>query len=667
MAKERIEELKELLHKYDYHYHVLDKPLVEDSTYDHLLKELKELEDKNPELVTQDSPTQRVGGQVLKGFNTVTHKTPMLSLGNAFGAGDLREFANRIAKNVTEPLKFVCELKIDGLAVSLTYENGLLVQGATRGDGETGEDITPNIKTIKSIPLRLQEAESIEVRGEVYMSKKSFASLNLQREEKGEQLFANPRNAAAGTLRQLDPRVVAQRNLDVFFYSMVEGSNDADSHSESLRKIKELGLTTNPYTEVVNSIEEVIKYCEKWQEKRNELPYEIDGIVIKVDSMTQQRQLGFTAKSPRWAIAFKFPAQKAISTVKDIELTVGRTGAITPTAILEPIVIAGTTVSRASLHNSDYIAQKDIKIGDTVIVQKAGDIIPEIVEVLKEKRTGEEQEFVMPKACPVCDKEAIRVEGEAALRCINPACPAQIKEMIIHFASRGAMDIEGLGPAIVEQLYNAGLINTIADLYILEVEQLVKLDRFALKSAENLVNSIEKSKEQPLSRLLFGLGIRFVGQKAAKLLAKEFRDIDKIVTADYHSLVNIPEIGDKIALSIAQYFDDPKVKDLIETLKSYGLNTNEVVQDTAPTGSYFAGKTVVLTGTLEKLSRKEAQEAIEVLGGKVSGSVSKKTDLVIAGENAGSKLAKATELGVEVKDEEFLVEHLKKIVLSSKV
>lgn len=659
MEQERVQQLKELLHKYDYHYHVLDKPLVEDTTYDLLLKELRELEEKNPEFISSDSPTQRVGGQVLKGFKTINHNTPMLSLGNSFNQSDLREFANRIAKNINEPVKYVCELKIDGLAVSLLYENGLLIQGATRGDGETGEDITSNIKTIKSIPLKLQKSESIEVRGEVYMSKKTFQDINRQRGQKGEPLFANPRNAAAGTLRQLDPKVVASRKLEVFFYSLVEGTENTDSHSESLSKIKKLGLTTNPYTELMDDIDAVIAYCEKWHEKRNDLPYEIDGIVIKVESIAQQKQLGFTAKSPRWATAFKFPAQKAISIVKNIELTVGRTGAITPTAILEPVQIAGTTVSRASLHNSDYIEQKDIKLGDTVIVQKAGDIIPEIVEVLKEKRTGDEQEFVMPKVCPVCEKEAIRLDGEAALRCINPSCPAQIKEMIIHYSSRGAMDIDGLGPAIVEQLYNEGLIKDIADLYTLDVEDLLKLERFALKSAENLVSSVGASKSQPLSRLLFGLGIRFVGQKAAKLLAREFKDIDLIMEAGYQELVAIPEIGEKIALSIGEYFKNPKVTELMDRLKSLGVNTKEEVQENAFNDNYFAGKTVVLTGTLEELSRKEAQQAIENLGGKVSGSVSKKTDLVIAGNNAGSKLKKANELGIEVRDEAFLIEKLK--------
>ncbi len=659
MAKERIEELRELLRKYDYHYHVLDSPLVDDSVYDTLLKELVDLEQKNPDLITLDSPSQRVGGQVLKGFNTVTHKTPMLSLGNSFGAEDLREFANRINRLVNEPVKFVGELKIDGLAVSLVYKDGLLVQGATRGDGEVGEDITQNLKTIKSIPLRLPDTLNIEVRGEVYMSKQSFESLNAQREQAGEPLFANPRNAAAGTLRQLDSKVVAKRNLDVFFYSLVEGNENLESHSESLSKIKELGLSTNPHTEVLNNIEEVISYCEKWKDKRNDLPYEIDGIVIKVDSVNQQRNLGFTAKSPRWATAFKFPAQKAISLVKDIELTVGRTGAITPTAILEPVIIAGTTVSRASLHNSDYIVEKDIKIGDTVIVQKAGDIIPEIVEVIKEKRTGEEQDFKMPQSCPVCQSEAIRVEEEAALRCVNPVCPAQIKEKIIHYASRGAMDIEGLGPAIVEQLYTAGLVKNVADLYLLQVEQLTSLERFAQKSAENLVEAIDKSREQSLSKLLFGLGIRFVGQKAAKLLAKEFKSIDAIIKADHGEIVAIPEIGVKMAESILEYFNNPEVQELIHRLKEYGVDPKEKVAEVIG-DSIFTGKTVVLTGTLEKLSRKEAQDLIERLGGKVSGSVSKKTDLVIAGESAGSKLTKAQELGIEVKDEQFLLEVLEK-------
>lgn len=658
MVEQRIEELKKILNKYDYHYHVLDAPLVEDTTYDKLLQELVHLEGENPSLVTPDSPTQRVGGQVLKGFSTITHNTPMLSLSNAFDDKDLRDFASRIAKAVDKTVKFVGELKIDGLAVSLTYREGILIQGATRGDGEVGEDITQNIKAIKSIPLRLQKPVDIEVRGEIFMPKDSFANLNQQREEKGLQLFANPRNAAAGTLRQLDPKVVASRNLSAFFYSLIESDDTSDSHGESLQKLKEMGLNTNPYTETLETMEDVSKYCLKWQENRNNLPYEIDGIVIKVDSFSQQRSLGFTAKSPRWAIAFKFPAQKAISILKDIELTVGRTGAITPTAILEPVSIAGTTVSRASLHNSDYITQKDIKIGDTVIVQKAGDIIPEIVEVIKEKRTGEEQDFAMPKLCPVCQSEAVRVEGEAALRCINLVCPAQVKEKIIHFASRGAMDIDGLGPAIVEQLYNAGIIKDITDLYTLKADELMGIERFAQKSAENLVKAIDDSKRQPLSKLLFGLGIRFVGQKAAKLLAKEFGDIDLIMEATYEQLVAVPEIGDKIALSINQYFKDAASIELIQSLKNLGVITKEDKSSETKIESILTDKTVVLTGTLEKLSRKEAQELIEKLGGKVSGSVSKKTHLVIAGENAGSKLAKAQELGIEVKGEDYLIELL---------
>ncbi|SET13376.1 NAD-dependent DNA ligase LigA [Anaerobranca gottschalkii] len=658
MDKKRIEELRELLHKYDYHYHVLDQPLVEDSTYDLLLKELKELEDKYPEFITPDSPTQRVGGQVLQGFKTVTHKTPMLSLNNAFNEGDLKDFANRIYKTLGEKVKFVCELKIDGLAVSLIYQGGILVQGATRGDGETGEDITQNIKAIKAIPLKLQRPVDLEVRGEVYMPKKSFELLNRERGEKGEPLFANPRNAAAGTLRQLDPKIVGSRNLAAFFYGLVEGPDLGDSHLENLQKIKELGLPINPYIAVFDEIEEVIKYCQRWHEERNSLPYEIDGIVVKVDSLSRQQKLGFTAKSPRWAIAYKFPAQRAISVVKDIELTVGRTGAITPTAILEPVQIAGTTVSRASLHNSDYIIEKDIRIGDTVVVQKAGDIIPEIVEVLKEKRSGEEQPFIMPQKCPVCQNDAVRLDGEAAYRCINPKCPAQIKELIIHYASRGAMDIEGLGPSIVEQLYETGLIKDVADLYHLKVEDLVNLERFAQKSAQNLIKAIAKSKEQPLNRLLFGLGIRFVGQKAAKLLAKEFKELDLLMNADYNRLIEIPEIGDKIANSIVEYFSNPDALQLIERLKKAGVNMKEEGAKT-PKDSILAGKTVVLTGTLEHFSRKEAQEAVESLGGKVAGSVSKKTDLVICGENAGSKLEKAKELGIPVKDEQFLLEIIK--------
>ncbi|WP_353892704.1 NAD-dependent DNA ligase LigA [Proteinivorax hydrogeniformans] len=652
-VKERIKELTEILTKYDYHYHVLDEPLVDDATYDSLLAELKKLEKENPGLVLAHSPTKRVGGKVLAGFKAVQHGTPMLSLGNAFNSSDLEDFAIRAKKKTSQPLTYVAELKIDGLAVTLTYENGMLVRGATRGDGQTGEDITENLKKIKSIPLKLTQPVNIEVRGEVYMPKLAFDKLNEQRKQEEKPQFANPRNAAAGTLRQLDTSIVAKRNLSIFFYSIANSDEFGSTHSENLSALKELGFRVNPNYKKLSSIEEVYAYCNDWQQKRENLPYEIDGVVIKIDSLSIQRELGYTAKSPRWAIAYKFPAQRSFSKLLDVTFTVGRTGAITPTAILEPVQLAGSTVSRASLHNEDYIEQKDIRIGDTVVVQKAGDIIPEIVEVIKEKRSGNEQKVKMPKTCPACEKEAVRLPKEAALRCINPKCDAQIKERIIHFASRGAMDIEGLGPAVVNQLHQSNLINDVADLYTIDIGDLTKLERFGEKSAQNLVEAVENSKKQPLSRLLFGLGIRFVGQKAARLIAEHFQNLDKIVESNHEQLEEIPEIGEKIAVSVNDFFSQKQALELVDRLKKIGVNTKqpktEVVQ------SELSGKNVVLTGSLNQLSRKEAKEKIQQLGGTVTGSVSKKTDIIIAGENAGSKLEKGKELGVKIESENYLV------------
>ncbi|WP_350344353.1 NAD-dependent DNA ligase LigA [Proteinivorax tanatarense] len=658
MAKKRIKELTDLLSKYDYHYHVLDKPLVDDPTYDGLLAELVKLEKQHPEYALSHSPTQRVGGKVLEGFDTVQHNIPMLSLGNAFNLSDLQDFAKRAQKKIGDStLTYVAELKIDGLAVTLRYENGKLVRGATRGDGQVGEDITENLKKIKSIPLQLTRAVNIEVRGEVYMPKTSFDRLNEQRKKDDKPQFANPRNAAAGTLRQLDTSIVANRNLSVYFYSIANSDEFGNTHSENLEALKELGFKVNSNYQLFNSIEDVALYCERWQQKREELPYEIDGIVIKIDSLSIQKELGFTAKSPRWAIAFKFPAQRSFSVLKDVTFTVGRTGTITPTAILDPVKLAGTTVSRASLHNEDYIAQKDIRIGDTVVVQKAGDIIPEIVEVINDNRIGKEQKLKMPTECPACKKEAVRLPEEAALRCINPQCTAQIKERIIHFSSRGAMDIDGLGPAVVEQLYDNNLVKNVADLYTLEVDELIKLERFREKSAQNLVNAIENSKKQPLSKLLFGLGIRFVGQKAGRIIAERFESIDHLIEADKEDLEEVPEIGEKIAQSVTDFFSQAQARDIVKRLKEYGVNTAQ--PKTQTTSSALSGKTVVLTGSLTQLTRKEAKEQIEKLGGKITGSVSKKTDVVIAGENAGSKLDKAKELGISIQNEDYLIKIIK--------
>ncbi|MEB2267850.1 NAD-dependent DNA ligase LigA [Priestia megaterium] len=663
-AKSRVQELRYLLNQYGYEYYVLDQPSVPDAEYDKLMNELIEIEESFPELKTADSPTQRIGGQVLDAFEKVQHQTSMLSLGNAFNEEDLRDFDRRVRQAVGDEFSYVCELKIDGLAVSLRYEDGYLVLGATRGDGTTGENITENLKTIRSIPLRIKEPLSMEVRGEAFMPRKSFEALNEAKMERDEVPFANPRNAAAGSLRQLDPKIAAKRNLDIFVYAMTDtGELEIDSHSESLNLLDELGFKTNKERQTCETIDDVIAYIESWQTQRPELSYDIDGIVVKVDSFDQQAELGTTAKSPRWAIAYKFPAEEVVTKLVDIELTVGRTGVITPTAILEPVQVAGTTVQRASLHNEDLIREKDIRIGDYVVVKKAGDIIPEVVNVIEEKRTGEEQEFMMPTHCPECESELVRLEGEVALRCINPSCPAQIREGLIHFVSRNAMNIDGLGEKVISQLFREQLIKDVADIYTLTKQQLIELERMGEKSADNLIAAIEASKENSLERLLFGLGIRHVGAKAAKTLAQHFETIDKLTKATYDELVAINEIGAKMADAIVAYFTQEEVQELIHELKEYGVNLTykgPKLVSVEKVDSVFAGKTVVLTGKLEQLSRNDAKAQIEALGGKVTGSVSKKTDLVVAGEEAGSKLTKANELEIEVWDEARLLTELNK-------
>lgn len=568
------------------------------------------------------------------------------------------KFANRLGTIFS----YVCELKIDGLAISLRYENGVFVQGATRGDGTVGEDITANLKTIHAIPLRLNEPVTIEVRGEAYMPKKSFEALNKARADKGEELFANPRNAAAGSLRQLDPKIAASRNLSTFIYA-IGGDGEAygiDSHAEMLDYLETLGFPSNKEREFCETIDDVLAFINKWTENRPHLPYEIDGIVVKVNRYAHQDELGYTAKSPRWAIAYKFPAEEVMTTLLDIELTVGRTGVITPTAILTPVQVAGTTVGRASLHNEDLIREKDIRIGDTVIIHKAGDIIPEVVGVILEQRPENSVPFEMPTNCIACGSELVRIEGEVALRCVNPTCPAQIAEGIKHFVSRNAMNIDGLGEKVVEQLLRENYIRDVSDLYHLEAEQLVKLERMGEKSAKNLVEAIERSKENSMERLLFGLGIRHVGEKAAKLLAETFESMDALMAAKEEEITAIYEIGGKMADSIVTYFDSDEVKALITRLKEAGVNMlykGKKVQ-VEMGNNPFAGKTIVLTGKLSQLTRNEAKAKIEELGGTVTGSVSKKTDLVIAGEDAGSKLTKANELGIEVWDENRLIEQL---------
>ncbi|MCG3399932.1 NAD-dependent DNA ligase LigA [Staphylococcus massiliensis] len=656
-VKKRVEELHELLHRYSYEYYVKDDPSVPDSEYDKLLHELIEIEREHPELKTDDSPTVRVGAEVQSSFEKVQHETPMLSLGNAFNEADLRKFDQRIQEKVGD-VNYMCELKIDGLAVSLKYENGKFVQGLTRGDGTTGEDITENLKTIHAIPLTLKKDISFEVRGEAFMPRKSFLKLNEEKEQNEEQPFANPRNAAAGSLRQLDPKLAAKRKLDVFLYSINDLTElDAETQEEALNELDALGFKTNQERRRVNNIDEVIEYIDYWTDKREALSYDIDGIVIKVNQLDTQDELGFTAKSPRWAIAYKFPAEEVVTTLLDIELSIGRTGVVTPTAILEPVRVAGTTVSRASLHNEDLIHEKDIRISDSVVIKKAGDIIPEVVKRIKDRRKDDAKTYHMPTHCPSCDHELVRIEGEVALRCINPKCQAQLVEGLIHFVSRQAMNIDGLGEKIIQQLYEQGCIKDIADIYYLTEEDLLPLERMGQKKVTNLLKAIETSKSNSLEQLLFGLGIRLLGVKASRVLAERYDSIECLMEVSEVELLEIHDIGEKLAQSVVTYLENEDIKALIQKLKDKDVNMtfkgpkyNEVEGH-----EDFKDKTIVLTGKLHQMTRKEASEWLKLQGAKVTSSVTKKTDLVIAGEDAGSKLSKAEELEIEVWSEDEFV------------
>lgn len=647
-AKQQIEQLRTEIEHHNHLYYDLDNAAIADVDWDALMRNLQSLEAQFPNLQTPDSPSQRVGGKPAEGFVKVQHEIPMLSLGNAYGPDDMREFDRRVRDIAGGDVAYVCELKIDGLAVSLRYEEGLLVRGATRGDGETGEDITSNIRTIQSVPLRLKDPVTLEVRGEAYFPKPAFQRLNAMRESRGEPLFANPRNAAAGSLRQLDPRIAANRRLAVFVYSLADVDTSAPplpSHSAALDWLSSMGLSINPEFRIYDDIEAVIEHIESWSVKRLELPYATDGMVIKVDSLALQKRLGFTAKSPRWAIAYKYAAEQAETTLREITLTVGRTGAVTPTAVFDPVALAGTTVSRASLHNEDIIHERDIRIGDVIVVQKAGDIIPEVVQSLPERRTGGEVPFTMPSHCPQCSEPLSRLPEEVAWRCVNPACPAQIRERIIHFASRNAMNIDGLGEQWIAQLLDANLIQDAATLYSLTTEQLIELERMGEKSAANLIDAIQASKENSVERLLFGLGIRLVGEKAARTLARYFETLDAIAEASLDDLVAVPEIGPKMAESIQTFFSSPPAVDVVRRLREAGVNMCFTqVRGAVAENSPFQGKTVVLTGTLHAFDRKQAGEWVEGLGGKVTSSVSKHTDIVVAGEKAGSKRSKAEQL-----------------------
>lgn len=653
-STERYEELKKLLNEHSYKYYVLDNPDITDEQYDKLMRELLTIEKENPELVTADSPSQKVGGKILEGFEAVTHAVPMQSLQDAFSAGELREFDSRV-RNTVGDVAYCVEQKIDGLSVSLEYVNSVFTRGSTRGDGITGEDVTENLKTVKSIPLKLREnIPYLEVRGEVFISKPDFAKINAEREENGESAFANPRNAAAGSLRQLNSSVAAKRNLDIFVFNIqqIEGA-EITSHSDGLKLLHRLGFKVISNGEPFDTIDGAIEEIERIGNMRRELYYDIDGAVIKVDSLSQREALGTTAKTPRWAIAYKYPAEKQKTKVKDITVAVGRTGVLTPTAELEPVLIAGSTVSRATLHNIDFIRTKDIRIGDTVLIQKAGDIIPEIVDVMIDERTGSEKEFFMPEYCPACGARVHREEGEAAHRCTGVDCPAQAIRNIIHFVSRDAMDIEGLGPQLIEKLVENKLIANSADLYYLEKKSLAVLDKLGNKSAENIINAIEKSKENDMTKLLYALGIRHIGAGASKLISKKYGDVYALFDATAEELASIGDIGSVMAESVVEFFNQPHTRTFIDRLASAGVNMKYREQKTED--NRFSEKTFVLTGTLERFGRKEAAEIIERFGGKVSGSVSKKTDYVVAGESAGSKLDKALALGVTVlSEDEFL-------------
>ena len=659
-VKERIDEIRSLLEKYNYEYYVLDNPSVTDAEYDRLMQELIMLENEHPEFQSPLSPSQRVGGVVQDKFKEVTHKRTMLSLANAFNEDDLRDFDKKV-REITglDKVIYMAEMKIDGLGMSLVY-HGNLEYAATRGNGVTGEDVTANVITIKSIPSRINTPEDFEIRGEVFMPKKSLERLNKEREQTGEPLFANARNAAAGSIRQLDSGIAASRGLDAFWYYFVNASDfGIRYHSEALKMADELGFKTNPERRLCNGIEEVLKYIEEYTEKRSSLAYDIDGIVIKVDDMSLYDKLGYTAKTPRWAIAYKFPPEEVITKLEDIIFTVGRTGKITPNAVLTPVRVAGSVVQRATLHNEDFITEKELKIGDYVVIRKAGDVIPEVVRPVKERRTGTEIPFVMINNCPVCGMPLIR--KDAMHFCCNPHCDARQIESIIHFSSREAMDIEGLGERVAEQFFNQGFFRNVKEIYTLadHRDEIISLDGWQSKSVDNLINAIEKSKENSLERVLFGLGIKEVGVKMAKTLARKYMNIDNLIAASEEELLEIADVGPVVASSIVNFFADERNIETINALKEQHVNFNYLGSTVKAADSYFSGKTVVLTGTLMKYGRKEATEILENLGAKVTGSVSKATDVVIAGVEAGSKLDKAQALGITVLNEEEFLELLK--------
>jgi len=650
-AKKRIQKLREYVVFHEKKYYVDNDPQISDYEFDMLIKELANLERQFSDLITPESPTQRVGEQPLEGFASVEHSTPMLSLDNCYTMEELREFEERIRKIIpTEKIAYVAELKIDGLGISVIYRDGKFAQAITRGDGLRGDDVTPNVKTIRSFPLAIPQSGEFEVRGEIYLPFPSFRKINRRRENEELPLFVNPRNAAAGSIRLLDPKEVAARMLDVFLYTLFVEGEEKESQWQNLQTMKKLGLKINPHSRRCSSLDAVISYYEEWKERRDALDYDVDGIVIKVDSVEQQRLLGSTAKFPRWAISFKFPARQATTRIKEIVVQVGRTGALTPVAVLEPVKLSGTTISRSTLHNEDEIQRKDIRVGDFVLIERSGDVIPKVVLVMKEKRTGREIPFAFPKICPVCHTEVFRPEDEAVSRCINPSCPAKLKESLLHYSSRRAMNIETLGVALVNQLLEKHLVQTIPDLYALRYEDLVNLDRMGPKSSQNLLDEIEKSKGMDLDRLIYALGIRFVGERTAQAIASHFRDLDSLAKAPPEELIQIEDVGPKVAESIVFFFHQPKNTALLDKLREAGVNFFSQAEASSEEGP-LSGQTFVLTGKLAQFSREEARKEIEQRGGTVISTVSRKTDYVIAGAEPGTKLEKAQKLGVSVLDE----------------
>ncbi len=650
-AFQNIKNLRQKIRFHEKKYYVDNSPQISDYEFDLLVKELQKLEREFPDLITPESPTQRVGEQALDGFSSVGHTSPMLSLDNSYNEHELREFEGRIKKIIpSEKIEYVAELKIDGLGIAIFYRNGAFSQAITRGDGLRGDDVTANVKTIKSLPLSIETNRNVEARGEIFLPFSSFLKINQAREKEGEPLFANPRNAAAGSIRMLDPKDVAQRNLDMFLYSVFLDGEESDSQWQNLNILKEFHLKTNPHSRFCPSLEDVFGFYEEWREKKESLDYDVDGIVIKVNSTEQQKLLGSTAKFPRWAISFKFPARQATTKIKDILIQVGRTGALTPVAILEPVKLSGITVSRSTLHNKDEIKRKDIRIGDTVLVERSGDVIPKVVSVIKEKRTGKERPFIFPVTCPVCHVAVFHPEGEAVSRCMNPSCPARLRESLLHYASRRAMNIEGLGDAIVDQLVANNLVRNIPDIYNLMPEDLIKLERMGPKSTLNLLEEIEKSKDREVARLVFALGIRFVGERTAHALSGHFKNIDALSKAGYEGLLPIPDVGSKVAESVVFFFKQTENVELIQRLKEAGLNFVER-EEPREGGKALGGQTFVLTGKLSRLTREEATDLIQNLGGKVVSSVSSNTSYVVVGDSPGSKFQKAKHLGVPTLDE----------------